>query len=299
MGTRAAAREGWLLPVGALIALLRSLLAMPALAVGAVVVVRAADRAAAHDPRGPLAALEAVAALLTSPRFLALVGGLWLAGTLLAGLLRILFLAGALPTLGARLAGVDATRRFAPGVAWGLPRQVSTWLLAGAAELAAAGYLVVATSMAVRLAASSPAGQLRLALAVVGGAAIAIGFAGLLATRVLGDAAAARTAILGEGAAYAYAGATRRFLVRPGGFLLGGIAVGLAGAAAWGALRPAAGVVAAVHARVIDAVAVGPEMMLALLALLAAAAVDLAWLGTAGALACAEEAEDPSRRLSA
>lgn len=301
-GIRASAHEAWLLPVGAVIALVRTLATVPALVVAVAVVVNAAGRAASLHPASPLAPFAGAAVVLASPRFLALVAGLWLAGTLLSGVLRVLFLAGALPTLGARVAAVDATRRFAPGIAWGLPRQVATWLLTSAAELAAGGYLLVSMNAAARLVATQRDGG-AMVLAASAAAALAIGLALLLATRVLGDAAAARTAILGEGPAEAWAGAVRRFLARPGAFMLGGMAVGLAGAAAWGALQPLVGIVAAVRERVAGPIAVGPELMLALLAALAAAAVDLAWLATIGTLACAEvsevEPQGQRRRLSA
>lgn len=303
MGVRAAAHESWLLPVGGLVAVVRSASAVPAVAAAVALVSAGAERSARLSPSSLTAALEGGAAVLVSPRFHAIVGGLWLAGALLAGILRTCFLAGALPTLGARIAGVDPTRRFAPGVAWGLPRQLATWLLAGAAELAAAGYLLAVLLAAGWIAAHPGQAGSPLLLATVGGAAFSIGLAGLLASRVIGDAAAARTAILGEGPVGALAGATRRLLARPGAFLLGGVAATLAGAVAWGALQPVAGVAAAVREQVDGTVAMGPELMLALLTVLAAAAIDLAWLSTVGTLACAGEAprrdEDRVRPVSA
>jgi hypothetical protein len=288
MGLRAAAREGWLLPVSAVVSLLRSLTTVPALAVGLALVAKGAGQGARLAPFSPLAPLEGAAAVLSSHRFLFIVGGLWGAGVLLSGALRILFLAGALPTLGARLAGVDPTRRFAPGVLWGFPRQVGTWLLATVLELGAAGYLVAVAVAAGRLVGPPKGGLHSLLLATSGALAIAVGLAGLLGSRVLGDAAAARAAILAESPAVAFAGAVGRLLARPGAFLLGGIWAAFAAAAASALLQPASALLAGVAGQVDGLVMLGPQAMLALLGVAGAAAVDLAWLATVGVLACGE-----------
>lgn len=128
-----------------------------------------------------------------------------------------------------------------------------------------------------------------LLLAVLGAAVLATGLAAIVASRVVGDAAAARCAILGEGAAQAFAGATRRLLERPGAFLIGGLVAALAGLAATAALQPAAGILGTLGGQLDGVALLGPRWMLATLAALAAAAVDLAWLATIGALACGED----------
>lgn len=294
LGLRAAAREAWLLAVSAVVSLLRSLATVPALAVGLALVAEGAGQGARLAPFSPLAPLEGAAAVLSSHRFLFIVGGLWAAGLLLSGALRVLFLSGALPTLGARLAGVDPTRRFAPGVVWGFPRQLGTWLLATAMELGAAGYLVAVAVSAGRLAAAPERSLHPLLLAPSGALALAVGIAGLLGSRVLGDAAAARAAILAESPAEAFAGAVRRLLARPGAFLLGAIWAAFAAAAASALLQPASALLAGVAGRVDGAVMLGPQAMLALLGVAGAAAVDLAWLATVGVLACGEARPPPT-----
>lgn len=168
----------------------------------------------------------------------------------------------------------------------GLPRQLATWLLSALADVAAAGFMVAGVAAAAMATGAQPRHQVW--SASLGAAVLTIGLAGLVAARVLGDVAAARAAILGEGPARAFAGATRRLMARPGSFLLGGLAATLAGVAVTAALQPAAGVLAAASGRIQGAALVGPQLMLATFASLAAAVVELAWLGTASALACAE-----------
>jgi hypothetical protein len=235
-----------------------------------------------------VAPFEGALAVATSVRYVALVAGLALAGAALAGLLRVVFLAGALPTLGARLAGDASPRAFAAGVAWGLPRQLATALLAALAELAAAGYLVAATAAALRAGVGNLPLERLLAVATLGALALAIGVAGLVVTRVLGDAAAARAAILGEGPGAAFAGAVRGYVARPGAFTLGGLAFAVAAVAVGSVLQPAAAVLGQAGQRLDGLLVLGPQLMLALFAALGGAAVDLGWLGTVSALACAD-----------
>ena len=288
MGVRAALQEAWLIPVGALISVVRTLATAPAVAVGVALALEGAAQASRLRPLSFTAPLEGAAAVLTSPRYLALVAGLLLAGTLLSATLRVLFLAGALPTLGARLAGGDPTRRFAPGVVQGLPRLLGTWLLGGLVELTAVGYLVAVLAAVTRVAgASSPAYPPAL-LAALGATALTVAAVGLLLSRVVGDAAAARTAILGERPAQAWAGAVRRVLGRPGGFTLAGLVLLMGGALLTATLQPATRIVSGLSGRVDDLLLLGPELMLALVAALGTAALELAWLSTVSALSCAE-----------
>lgn len=285
-GTSAAAREAWLLPVSALLSILRTFATVPAFAIAGYLPVEGALRAARRSPLTLTAPIDGALAVLGSGRYQALVGGLLIVGVATAGMLRVLFLAGALPTLGASLAGGDGSRRFAPGVVWGFPRQLATWLLSAVADIAAAGFLVAGVAGAL-LVTGAQGGHPALA-AVLGAAVLSIGLAGVVLARVVGDVAAARCAILGEGAARAFAGATRRLLARPGGFALGGISAAVAGVAATSALEPAASVLGAAAGRLHGPPLLGPQLMLGMFALLAAAAVDLAWLGTAAALACGD-----------
>lgn len=297
MGLRAAVGEGWLLPVAWLVAVARFFSTVPAVAVGAALALKGAGLASHLRPLSLAAPLEGAAEVMGSARYLAIVGGLWGVGTFLAVALRALFLAGALPTLGARLAGVDATRRFAPGVVGGFPRQMGTLLLSALLELSAAGYLVALAVAAGQLAGAPGRTLPPFLLAAVGGVAFTTGIAGLLASRVLGDLAAARAAVLGEGPASAFAGAVRRFLERPGGLLLAGLSVAIAATVAGAIVQPASGLLASVAERADGLVVVGPQLMLALVSAMAAAALDVGWLSTAAVLACGElDAAPPATR---
>jgi hypothetical protein len=270
MGVRAAAQEGWLLPVSAVVAFIRSAAIVPALAVGIALPLEGAALAMRLRPLSITAPFEGALAVATSVRYVAIIGALALAGGALAGLLRVVFLAGALPTLGARLAGDRSPRCFAPGVAWGLPRQLGTWILGALAEVAAVGYLIAMLLGTLQ----AGAGSLRMVHPVLFAA--------------LGALAAARAAILGEGPGEAFAGAVRRYLARPGGFTLGGLAFALATVAVGSILQPASAILGQLAERLDVALAVGPQLMLAVLAALAGAAVELGWLGSVSALACAE-----------
>jgi hypothetical protein len=288
MGVRAAAQEGWLLPVSAVVAFIRSAAIVPALAVGIALPLEGAALAMRLRPLSITAPFEGALAVATSVRYVAIIGALALAGGALAGLLRVVFLAGALPTLGARLAGDRSPRCFAPGVAWGLPRQLGTWILGALAEVAAVGYLIAMLLGTLQ----AGAGSLRMVhpvlFAALGALGLTTGLTGLVVARVLGDAAAARAAILGEGPGEAFAGAVRRYLARPGGFTLGGLAFALATVAVGSILQPASAILGQLAERLDVALAVGPQLMLAVLAALAGAAVELGWLGSVSALACAE-----------
>jgi hypothetical protein len=297
IGVRAAAQELWLLPVAALVAFVRSAAMVPALAVGIALPLEAAALAMRLRPYSLTAPFEGALAVASSVRYATIVAALALAGAALSGLLRVLFLSGALPTLGARLAGNQEPRSFAAGIAWGLPRQLGTWILAALAEVAAIGYLLAALAGTLLAAAGSLSTDHPLLLAAFGALALAIGVAGLVVVRVLGDAAAARAAILGENPAAAFAGAVRRYLARPGGFTLGGLAFVLASVAVGSILQPATGIVGQLSERLDIAVALGPQLMLAVVAALAGAAVELGWLGTVSAMACAEVQDAP--RVSA
>jgi len=129
LGLSAFRREAWLLAPGLAVAIARRALTWPALVIAWVLVARGAILSLSRSPLDPGAAAQGALATATSPRFLALVGGLWLAGLLCGAALRIVWLAGALPTLGAAAAGVGGAPRFAAGVAYGTPRVLGTALL--------------------------------------------------------------------------------------------------------------------------------------------------------------------------
>lgn len=289
LGLRALGHEAWLVAVGAVIAAARRAAVWPAWAVLGVILFHAAARALSASPLDPGAPLEGALAALGSARLLSVVAGLWLAGTLLGAALRVAWLAGALPTLGAAMAGAPPGPRFAAGVAYGFPRVLAASALALVAELAAAGFAWTLALAALRVTfdvvgeGRSPllAGAVALALTLAVAVPVAIG--------AVADAAVARAAVLGEGPGTSFAGATRRFLARPGTFVLAALGFGLAGAFVPAAVETMGGLVAGLAGSVHPLVLVGPNLMAAAAAVFIAAALDLWWLGTASALACAEE----------
>jgi hypothetical protein len=289
LGLRALGREAWLVAVGAVVAAARRAALWPAWAVLGLVLFQAAARALSASPLDPGAPLGGALAALGSARVLSLVAGLWLAGTLLGAALRVAWLAGALPTLGAAMAGAPPGPRFAAGVAFGFPRVLAAAALALVAEVAAAGFAWALALAALRVTVDAAAeggspllaGAVALALTLAVAVPVAIG--------AVADAAVARAGVLGEGPATAFAGATRRFLARPGTFVLAALGFGLAGAFVPAAVESMGGVMAGLAASVDPLVILGPNLMAAAAAVFVAAALDLWWLGTASALACAEE----------
>ncbi|HYG67209.1 MAG TPA: hypothetical protein VD838_06095, partial [Anaeromyxobacteraceae bacterium] len=109
----------------------------------------------------------------------------------------------------------------------------------------------------------------------------------VLAGQVLADAAVARAALVGEGPARAFAAAAARVGRRPAAFLLAALLFAAIAAAGSVSIQaggsPVLGLVATA-----GPVVLGPQLMLATLSALVAAAVDLWWLGTVAALACAD-----------
>ena len=287
-GLLAVTRELWLVPAGALVAAMRRAAAWPALAVLGAVVVRAALAAAAAHPGDPTAPAGGVLVALESPRVGALVLGLALAGALLAGALRVAWLSGALPTLGPALAGAPRSPRFAAGIAYGLPSVLAAAALGLAAEAGAALFGLTLVLAVLRVAARVfvaplPAPAL---VAAAGALALTLAAAAPLAAGALTDAAVARAALLGEGPSRAFAGALRRFLARPGAFLLSAGVFAAAGALGPLSIEGLGGAVLGFARGVGPLLLFGPDLMVGALALGVAAAVDLWWLGAVASLAC-------------
>jgi hypothetical protein len=285
LAVRAIAREPWLLPVGALVAGVRRAATWPAWAVLLALAVAGARSGLDARPLDPAAAFEGALAAVRAPRVLFLVAGLWLAGALVGGALRVAWLAGALPTLGGAMAG-EASPVFARGVAYGFPRVLVTAALALVADLAgtlfAAGLVAAAVLVSAHAFASGGSALLAAAVAF----ALTVAFAVPLAVGAVGDAAVARASLRGEGPALAFAEGTLRLLARPGAFVLAALAFGIAGWLAPVAVE-ATGGLATGFARAVDPIVLlGPNLMVAFAALLVGAAVDLLWLATVSALAC-------------
>lgn len=288
LGLRALAREPWLLAVGVVVAFVRRAALWPAWAVAWAVIIHAAALAASRNPLDVTAPVEGILAALAAPRFLALVAGLSLAGAALGAALRVAYLAGALPTLGGAMAGAPGPR-FATGIAFDYPRVLAAAALGFVLDVSAGVFGGTLALAGVRISAHAAerGGSALLAAAVA--FALTTALVVPLALSVVADAAVARAALRAEGPATAFAAGGARFLARPGTLLLGALAFGLVGAFAPGAMEAVGGLVTGFAQRVSPLLLIGPHLMMAVLAAVVAAAIDLAWLGTVAALACAEE----------
>ncbi len=287
LGWRAAAESAWLAPVGMIVALARSALALPAWAFAGAVVLRGAAFGLRRHPgldglvRG---GIEAV----TSPRFVATFAGLWLAATLLSAAIRVAFLAGALPTLGRTLSGErDAPPAFATGVAFRFPRLAGTAVLVFLVELAGGvfAWTVYLGTFLVTARAASLSRPVLSALVVA--AALVAALLVPFALSTLGDAALARAALRDDGPGRAVARAALRFVERPGAFLLAALAVASFGLLVTGSMQAVASLATGLARARGGWLALGPELMVTALATLLAAWVELWRLGTLAVLACA------------
>ena len=283
ISARATRRSLWLAPVGMALSWLGLAAGSPAFLFLGAVAARGAGAAAGRDPAS---ALQGALLALAAPRTAFIAVGLWLSGLLLRAALRVLWLAGALPTLGEALAGREAPA-FAAGVAWSLWRVLPTALLGfllealalGSALGVAAGAAAVSAQLAGR--GGHWGAALLVALALTSAVATPL-LAGLLA-----DAALCRCALRGEGPARAFARATLRLGRRPAAFAAAALAVGAAALVLGGSLELltsaalqllAAGVPAALLAV--------PQLGAAALSALAAALLELWRLGAVAALSC-------------
>lgn len=287
MATGAFRREAWLAALGLLVTGFRRAASWPAIWAAWSLVVRAAMAAAHQRPLQLTAPLEGALAMATSSRFLGVVGGLWLAGAVLSGALRVAWVSGALPVLGAAMAGEPrGARGFTEGVADGFVRVLPAAILGIVLELSGALFALV-----LALAAAVLAGRGESFAAVAGtsaavAAALTLALAVPVALSTAADALVARSAMLRERLAETLAGVTARFLSRPGGFLLGAILFGLVAVAAQVSLQMLGGVTTGFATKVPAAVALGPRLMLGALSALVAGVVDLLWLATLAVMSC-------------
>lgn len=199
LGLAGLGRERWLVAVGLLTTLLRRALALPATLVGLLLLLRGAWHAHQQVPWSGEAPVLGAALVAARPRVLALVIGLAAVAALLAWLLRVAFLAGALPTLGGAM-GREAARepRFAAGFAWGFAGLLPTAALGLALEWT--GQLLLAGTLlgAVRISLAE-AGSGRVALAAGVAAMVVLALLASLLTSAIADAALVRTAVRGDG----------------------------------------------------------------------------------------------------
>jgi len=293
-GWRAAAASIWLAPVGMLVAVLCSGLALPARLFGAAVAARGALGGLAHDGPTPAAAAAGALEALLRPRIAALLLGLWAAGLLLSAALRVAYLAGALPTLGHALAGTrPPPPAFATGLAYGTPRLAGTGFLVFLLDLAGTGF--AATVLLGAILVSSHAhrlGPIPAALAVA--AAVTLWLLLSFALSTLGDAALARSALRDEPPFQALASAAARFLARPAAFLLTALFAALAGWVLAGSARTAANVLLGVAHGAPGWLLLGPQLLTLAMVALLGSLLELWRIASVAVLACHQEPGEPS-----
>jgi hypothetical protein len=287
MASAAFRREAWLAALGLLVTGVRRASSWPAIWAAWGLVLRAALAAAAQRPLQLTAPLEGALAMATSSRFVGLVGGLWLAGAITSGALRVAWVSGALPVLGAAMAGAPrGARGFADGMVDGFVRVLPAAVLGFLLELSGALF-----GLSLVLAAAVLAGRGEGLAAVVGAsaavaAALTLALAVPMALSTAADALVARSAVMREPLADTLAGVTRRFLARPGAFLLGALLFGALAVAAQISLQVAGGVATGFAKDVPALVALGPRLMLGAASALVAGVIDLLWLGTLAVMSC-------------
>jgi hypothetical protein len=288
LGLRATIREPWLLAVGLVVGLARRAAVWPAFVVAWAILVKAVLLAVSRRPVSPAEPLGALGSAVTAPGVVALVAGLWLVGVAVGAVLRVAYLAGALPTLAAAQAGA-AGPRFATGIAFGFPRVLAAAALGAVVDLSGGlfGGTLALAAFRITVSASERGGSLLLAAAVA--LALILALAVPLALSTVADAAVARAAIRGDGPAGAFAESGGRFLARPGSFLLGAIAFGVLAAVVPAVVTGAGSVATGFASAVGPMLLVGPQLMIAVVAAAVGAGVDLVWLGTIAALACGNE----------
>ncbi len=277
--------QPWVAVVGMGVTLLRGALALPGTAF-----VMAVSWLAAQETLGrggsPSAAIGAVLRVWESPRFHSIAIGLWLAGILLWGAVRVAWVAGAVPLVAWRLAGSRGEEpAFAQGAAWRFHRVLPAALVALALDLLGRS-MIVATAVGVFAVGARAQGSASPGAAAFV-AALALAASAFLATSLstVGDVAVARAAIAGEGAGRAVAEGSRAFLARPAAFLVAVLAVWLATGLASGSAQGALGALGSVARSGPPMLQLLPQALLAVLAALLAAGAELWRLSALGVLA--------------
>jgi hypothetical protein len=297
-GLRAVRAESWLVVGGLGLTLFRGVLAFPAFAF-----VTAVSWVGARQTLRAGGGMDAVAATLAhvwvSPRARSIALGLWLAGVLLWGALRVAWIAGSMPLLGWRLAGGQGPEpRFSSGAAWGfgrlLPVAVASVLLDLLGRLLVVAALLGAVAIGARIQGTGSGGPAAFVAALALAASAFLG----ASLSALGEVAVARSAVGGEAPARSLGGAVRSLLDRPAAFVAALLAVALAAGLATGAVQgflgAAGGPVRGVGARLF----LVPELFLAALAALVAAGAELWRLSAVAVLALGGQPGGEPRRMS-
>jgi hypothetical protein len=288
LGASGLGRERWLVAAGLLTTLLRRGLGVPVTAVALFLVLRGAWQAHRLAPFSGEAPLLGAAGAALQPGLLALVVGWSACAATLGWLVRLAFLAGALPTLAGAMASTAARPpRFATGVAWGLPRLLPTAVLGLALEWT--GQLILAgvalASLRITVVASG-SGRGWLAAAVAAALVLAL-LVSLLASAVA-DASLVRTAVRGDGPVEAVLQASSRVLARPAAYLLALLVFGLLSLVAVVAFQAVGGLATGFPTAAPALVTLGPGLMLSALATTVAAALELWWLASLTVMAARE-----------
>ena len=288
LGLAGLGRERWLVAAGLLTTLLRRALGLPALLVGLLLLARGAWQAHQLAPWSGEAPSLGAGIVATQPRVVALVVGLSACAGLLGWLLRVAFLAGALPTLGGAM-GAEAERhpRFAEGLAWGFAPLLPTAALGLALEWT--GQLLLAGSLFGAFQVTQvAAGTGRVVLAAAVAFMLVVALLAMLLTAAGADAALVRTAVRGDGPVEALVQAAGRVLARPSAYLLASLAFTVLSLVAMAVIQSVAGVASGLLAGAPGLASLGPSLMLGALALTVAAALELWWLASLTALAARE-----------
>jgi hypothetical protein len=288
LGASGLGRERWLVAVGLLTTLLRRALGVPVTAVALLLVLRGAWQAQRLAPFSGEAPLLGAAWVATRPRVLALVVGWSACAALLGWLLRLAFVAGALPTLaGAMGSSPERGPRFASGVAWGLPRLLPTAVLGLALEWTGQLVLAGVALAALRITGVALGGG-RAWLAAAVAAALVLALVASLLVSAVADASLVRTAVRGDGPVEAVRQASSRVLARPAAYLLALLVFGLLSLVAAAAFQAVGGLATGFSTSAPALVTLGPALMLSALATTVAAALELWWLASLTVLAARE-----------
>jgi hypothetical protein len=225
------------------------------------------------------------------------VAGLWVAGALLSGALRVAWVSGALPVLGAAMAGEPrGAAGFAGGVAGGFLRVLPAAVLGFVLELSGALFAATLALASVMLAGRGGGTGAVVGLAAATAAALTLALAVPMALSTVADALVVRAALRRERPGAALVGVTRRFVARPGAFLVGALLFGTVGVAAQLSVQALGSLALGFVWNAPSAALLGPRLMLGALSALLAGVVDLLWLGTLAVLTCGEASGEQATR---
>lgn len=289
MGARASGRSSWLIAPGLLVAFLRTALGWP-LPFFALALAGAGVSASLRDaaPR-PVSVLASAIEALLAPRSLFILAGLWAAGLLIAAVLRVAWMAGALPALGVHLARHPRPESgFTEGIVYGFAPLLGTAALGLVVEAFAQVYSWCVYLSAALVAFRGGGGQPTLS-ALLAAAALTTAVAAPVVASLVTDAALARNALSGDAPTRALAVGAWRVLRRPGAFVLSAFVLGVAGLVILGAAETMETAVLGVAGGAPHWLAVGPRLLATTLAAALATLLELWRLGTVAALACNDE----------